>query len=136
MGGTTLVSARFVMQRDRQMTERLWAVNSFERKERLRERTNVQPTFPSRTGYDHRRSEMNPEKQQEILSALRSKQALGPCPVCQKPTRVVQPEYAGLLFSKTATFEIPGPVATCAIVECLNCGFITTHNISRLGVQA
>lgn len=79
---------------------------------------------------------MTPEKQLEIAQALQSRGALGPCPVCHHPSRVVQPEYSGLLFSKTSTFEVPGPVLTCAIVECQNCGFITSHNLPKLGVKA
>ena len=79
---------------------------------------------------------MTPEKQQEIALALQSKGALGPCSACHQLGRLVQPEYAGLLFSKTATFELPGPVVTCAIVECQNCGFITLHNLPKLGVKS
>lgn len=79
---------------------------------------------------------MTSEKLQEIAQALQLKGALGPCPVCHHPVRRVQPEYVGLLFSKTATFEVPGPILTCALVECSNCGLITSHNLPILGVKS
>jgi predicted RNA-binding Zn-ribbon protein involved in translation (DUF1610 family) len=75
-------------------------------------------------------------KQQQILEALRRKGALSkPCPECGHNSRGVQPEYAGLAFSKTALFEGPRPIATLAIVECPNCGLVTLYNLRTLGVE-
>jgi hypothetical protein len=61
-------------------------------------------------------------KQWEIEDALKSKGAIGPCPICQQK-RKLQPGISSTAAEK------------CALVVCRNCGFIALHSLGALDIK-
>jgi hypothetical protein len=78
---------------------------------------------------------MTLEKKQQIIQTLTAKEALKPCPACGQSSITLADQLVCLLLEDHAgQFQVPGPMATLAMLLCRNCGHSSLHHVGVLGM--
>jgi hypothetical protein len=91
---------------------------------------------PDASKVDNRNHDPTKAGRNSLSSIRQDRRAANACPMCRQSTLRIVTDFMGLLYSQTPTFTVPGPVLTCAVVECANCGFLSLHNLATLGVKS
>jgi predicted RNA-binding Zn-ribbon protein involved in translation (DUF1610 family) len=77
---------------------------------------------------------MTQNRQQQIIQTVGAKIGKA-CPMCGHAHRSVQTRLAGIdIANEDGGFSVPGPMLTCVMVICQNCGFVSHHELGKLGL--
>jgi hypothetical protein len=81
-------------------------------------------------------SSMDKHRQEGIIKALESKNALQPCPRClNKQFEVIGEAGIPLAPDKGDSWFGPAPAVPVVLVSCTNCGYIAHHATGLLGLS-
>ena len=79
--------------------------------------------------------EMDQEKKEKLVQALRKKGVKLPCPRCGSSNFEVVGQSVIPLNDNPSVYSIGGPAVPVGIVACSNCGFITLHALGSLNLM-
>ena len=79
--------------------------------------------------------EFSQEEKDKIISALKAKEAMKPCPRCGNTTfSLIDGYFSHFIQPRLGGISIGGPSVPAAVVVCTNCGWLSEHALGVLGL--